>query len=105
MNICIITSSFPSSPDDFVQAPFLPYFIEGLKSRGHCVFVFTQDRKVKKEEFLKNVRVNWFPWIKSRGPLVRLNPINPLDLFRIINLFYNGKRFISPFIQANYTGK
>ena len=35
MNICIITSSFPSRPDDIVQAPFLINFIEGLKKRDH----------------------------------------------------------------------
>ena len=53
MNICIITSSFPSHPDDIVQAPFLVDFIEGLKKRGHQVYVFTQDREGEKEEFLK----------------------------------------------------
>ena len=92
MNICIITSSFPSHPDDIVQAPFLVDFIEALKKKGHRVFVFTQDREGEKEEFLKGVRVNWFPWLKSKKPLVQLDPFNPLDCLRIWNLFYNGRK-------------
>ena len=61
MNICIITSSFPSRPDDIVQAPFLVDFIKGLKKRGHQIFIFTQDRQGEKLEFLKDVKVKWFP--------------------------------------------
>jgi glycosyltransferase involved in cell wall biosynthesis len=101
MNICIITSSFPSRPDDIVQAPFLVDFIKGLKKRGHRVFIFTQDREGEKEEFLEEVKVRWFPWIKSKKPLVQLNPFNPLDFFRIGNLFYNGRMAIPHFIIEN----
>jgi glycosyltransferase involved in cell wall biosynthesis len=101
MNICIITSSFPSRPDDIVQAPFLIEFIIGLKKRGHQVFVFTQDREGEKEEFLKGVKVKWFPWIKSRKPLVQLHPFNPLDFLRIVNLFYSGKKQLLPFVKEN----
>jgi glycosyltransferase involved in cell wall biosynthesis len=101
MNICIITSSFPSRPDDIVQAPFLVNFIEGLKKRGHQVFVFTQDRKGEKEEFLEDVKVKWFHWIKSKKPLVQLNPVYPLDFFRILSLFHNGKKALLPFLKQN----
>jgi glycosyltransferase involved in cell wall biosynthesis len=101
VNICLITSSFPSRPDDIVQAPFLIDFIKGLRKRGHQVFVFTQDRKGEKEEFLEGVRVKWFPWIKSKKPLVQLNPFNPLDFLRILSLFFNGRRDLFPFIREN----
>jgi len=101
LNICIITSSFPSHPDDIVQAPFLIDFINGLKKRGHQIFIFTQDRKGEKEEFLKGVKVKWFPWIKSREPLAQLNPFNPLDFLRIVNLFYSGKKQLLPFVKEN----
>jgi glycosyltransferase involved in cell wall biosynthesis len=101
MNICIITSSFPSRPDDTVQAPFLIDFIGELKKRGHTVFVFTQDREGDKEEFLGGIKIKWFPWIKSKTPLVQLNPFNPLDLFRIANLFYRGKTTLPAFIREN----
>jgi len=101
MNICIITSSFPSRPDDTVQAPFLVDFIKALKKRGHHIFVFTQDREGDKEEFLEGVKIKWFPWIKSKRPLVQLSPFRPLDFFRIVNLFYNGKRALPPFIREN----
>ena len=101
MNICLITSSFPSRPDDIVQAPFLVDFIEGLKKRGHRVFVFTQDRQGEKEEFLKDVRVKWFTWIKSKKPLVQLNPLSPVDFFKILSLILNGRRELSAFIREN----
>ena len=101
MNICLITSSFPSRPDDIVQAPFLIDFTDGLKKRGHRVFVFTQDRQGEKEEFLKDVRVKWFPWIKSKKPLVQLNPFSPIDFFKISSLFLNGRRELCPFIREN----
>ena len=99
LNICIITSSFPSRPDDTVQAPFLIDFIRELKKRGHRIFVFTQDREGDKEEFLEGVKIKWFPWIKSKKPLVQLNPFRPLDLFRIANLFYRGKTTLPAFIR------
>ncbi len=101
MNICIITSSFPSNSHDVVQAPFLVDFINGLKKRGHQVFVFTQDRIGEKEEFLKDVKVKWFSWIKSKKPLVQLNLFNPLDFLRIVNLFYSGKKQLLPFVKEN----
>ena len=101
MNICIITSSFPCHPDDIVQVPFLFDFIKGLKKRGHQIFVFTQDRKGEKKDFLEGVKVNWFPWVESKRPLVQLNPFNPMDLFRIVNLFYHGKKALPPFVKEN----
>jgi glycosyltransferase involved in cell wall biosynthesis len=101
LNICILTSSFPSHSNDLAQAPFLVDFIKGLKKRGHQVFVFTQDRKGEKEELLRDVKVKWFAWIQSEKPLVQLNPFNPLDFLRIVNLFYNGKKELLPFIKEN----
>ncbi|HVP80511.1 MAG TPA: glycosyltransferase family 4 protein [Thermodesulfobacteriota bacterium] len=101
MNICIITSSFPSRRDDTVQVPFLVEFIGELKKRGHHIFVFTQDRHGEKEEFLEDVKINWFPWVKSDKPLVRLNLFKPLDFFRIVNLLHRGKMALPPFIREN----
>lgn len=101
MNIGIITSSFPSRPDDTVQAPFLLDFISGLKKRGHQIFVFTQDRYGKKGTLFEGVNITRFPWVKSEKPLVQLNPFRPLDFFRILNLFYHGKIALPPFIKEN----
>jgi glycosyltransferase involved in cell wall biosynthesis len=102
LNICIITSSFPSRRDDTVQAPFLIDFIRELKKKGHHAFVFTQDREGDKEEFLEGVKIKWFPWIKSKTPLVQLHPLRPLDLFRVANLFHRGKRALPSFIRENH---
>ena len=101
MNICIITSSFPCRPADTVQAPFLVDFIRELEKKGHHIFVFTQDRQGEKEEFLEGVKIKWFPWIKSEKPLVQLSPFRPLDFFRIVNLFYNGRKALPAFIREN----
>jgi glycosyltransferase involved in cell wall biosynthesis len=101
MNICILTSSFPSHPDDLVQVPFLVDFITGLKRRGHRIFIFTQDREGEKKEFLEGVRVKWFSWVKSKRPLVQLNPFNPMDFLRVVNLFYRGKAALPSFVKEN----
>jgi len=101
LNLCIITSSFPSHPDDFVQAPFLLSFIEGLKKRGHRAFVFTQKREGTTRQVLEGVQVNWFPWMGSRRPLVDLNPFNPWDVLRIESLFRNGKKALMAFLKEN----
>ena len=84
-----------------VQAPFLVDFIEELKKRGHRVFVFTQDRKGERQEFLKEVQVTWFPWMGSRKPLVGLNPFHPVDGLRMVTLIRNGKRFLISFLKEN----
>src|SRR4030043_1883202 len=101
MNICILTSSFPSHPDDIAQAPFLIDFIKGLKKRGHQVFLFTQNRKEVKENVLEGIEIEWFPWLTSKKPLVHLNPLNPLNGFRIANLIYSGRKAVLPFVREN----
>jgi glycosyltransferase involved in cell wall biosynthesis len=101
MNICILTSSFPSYPGDIAQAPFLIDFIKALKKRGHQVFLFTQDRKERKENVLEGIQVEWFPWLTSKKSLVHLNPLNPLDGFRIGNLIYSGRKAVLPFVKEN----
>ena len=101
MNICIITSSFPSRPDDIAQAPFLGDFITGLIKRGHQIFIFTQDREGPKEEFLRRVKVKWFPWSRSPKPLIQLNPYSLIDFFRILSLFFNGRKELFLFIKEN----
>lgn len=101
LNICILTSSFPSGPEDIAQAPFLIDFIKGLKKRGHQVFVFTQDRKGAKQNVLKGIEIEWFSWLASKKPIVQLNPLNPLDGFRIANLIYSGRKAVLPFVREN----
>ena len=101
MNVCLLTSSFPARRDDLAQAPFLVPFIEGLKKRGHRVFVFTQDRQEEKEEFLEDVRVKWFPWMGVERPLVHLTLLHPLDGLRMGSLFLRGRREVIPFLREN----
>ena len=83
------------------HAPFVVPFIEGLKKRGHRVFVFTQDREEEKEEFLEDVRIKWFPWMGVKRPLVHLSLWHPLDGLRIGSLFLGGRREVIPFLREN----
>lgn len=99
MRICIATSSFPSRRDDVVQAPFLIEFIEGLKKRGHDVFVFTQNREGLKEEILERVDVRWFRWMGSKRPLVDLTLTNPLDCLRVVSLVFRGREALLGYLR------
>ena len=99
MRICITTSSFPSRRDDVVQAPFLIEFIEGLKKRGHDVFVFTQDREGLKEKILERVDVRWFRWMGSKRPLVHLTLTNPLDCLRVVSLVFRGRGALLTYLR------
>jgi glycosyltransferase involved in cell wall biosynthesis len=101
MNICIITSSFPSHPREMVKAPFLIDFIESLKRRGHQVFVYTQDHRGLKEQVIKGIRIEWFPWMKTEKPIASLNPFHPFDLLRLWSFVRNGKDRVIPFFKEN----
>ncbi len=101
MNICILTSSFPSHAKDVAQAPFLIDFIEGLKKRDHQVFVFTQDRGGTKGCPVEGIHIEWFRWVTSKKPLVQLRPWNPVDGIRISNLIYCGRKAVVPFVKEN----
>jgi glycosyltransferase involved in cell wall biosynthesis len=101
LNICLLTSSFPAHRGDHIQAPFLVPFIGRLKRRGHRVFVFTQDRQEKKEDFLEDVRIKWFSWMGFKKPLVHLRPFHPFDEIRIGSLFLKGRREVLPFLREN----
>ena len=101
MNICILTSSFPSHPGDVVQAPFLFDFIGGLRKRGHRAFVFTQEREGSPMDSFEGVRVQRFSWMGSKKALVHLNPLNPLDLLRIGSLLYRGRKAVHTFVKEN----
>lgn len=84
-----------------VQAPFLMDFIEGLKRRGHQVFIYTQERKGIKEEFMEGIKVERFPWRVKDKPIISLNPFSPIELFSIWTFFHQGKRRLIPFLKKN----
>ncbi len=100
MNICIVTSSFPAHADDLVQAPFAVDFVRALQARGHRVFVFTQDRAGRREEFLPGVKICWYSWWVAPKPLVALNPLHPMELMRMFSLLFGGARALPHFVAA-----
>jgi glycosyltransferase involved in cell wall biosynthesis len=52
-----------------------------------------------KENVLEGIQIEWFPWFTSRKSLVHLNPLNPVDWFRIGSLVYNGREAVLPFVK------
>lgn len=99
MRICIITNSYPLTPDDF-PGIFNRHFAYELKRQGHDVYVFTPDRKGEKERD-PEVPVRWFHWLGGEKSLTQINPFNPVDLLKSISLVWSGSREIVQFVQVN----
>lgn len=89
MNICLITNSFPLSPED-IAFPFVPPFAAELERRGHRVVVLTPHRHGPKAG--SGVRVEWFPWLGGDKPLVKMKLASPRDLREILSLLREGER-------------
>jgi len=99
MKICILTSSYPINRQDYIQAPFLLDFVKILMERGHRVFIYTQNRKGRKEAVINGVEVKWFNWRMSSKRIVDLSPFNPLDILNILSLIHNGRSGLPKFIE------
>lgn len=100
LTICVLTSSFPSHPDDHVVAPFLPPFIEALHSHGVRTVVYTQDRPGDKKPVV-DVPISWFPWHCSDTALSQLKPYVPTHLWSMARLGWSGRRYIVPWLQRH----
>jgi len=96
-NICIITSSYPRTEDDSINAGvFVKDFAERLVKKGNKVFIITPNKKGEKDQN-PQVPVCFFPTIGGETELTSLNPANPLDFFKLVFLIING--FLFTFIK------
>jgi glycosyltransferase involved in cell wall biosynthesis len=100
LNICLLTSSFPHTPEDRIAAPFLPPFIRAMQAQGVRLTVYTQDRPGPHEPVV-DVPICWFPWSHSQEALSQLKPYVPAHLMHISRLIRNGRRYVVPFLHQH----
>ena len=101
MKIWILTSSFPSNPQDARAAAglFVADFAVALAEAGHEVSVITPDKSPGEKLDPPGVRVHWFPWRGGRKPLSSLRPYLPGDLIAMVSLFRRGARALDDLYQ------
>jgi glycosyltransferase involved in cell wall biosynthesis len=100
LKICVLTSSFPSNPEDQIAAPFLPPFIAALQNHGAQAIVYTQDRLGDKKPVV-DAPVYWFPWQRADTALVQLKPYVPTHLWGAAKLAWYGSRHLIPLLQRH----
>ena len=94
MNFCLLTSSYPQSPEESVNAGvFVREFALELHKRGHRVTIFTpaKAREIAPDD---GIEVHAFPWLGKELVLTRLEPRRPADALRLLHLWWAGVREI-----------
>lgn len=99
MNLCLITSSFPTHQGD-IAAPFVAPLIDELRARGDKVWVLTPTKQNAPVGWDENKTVFWFPWMAGGERLVNLNPRSPRDAFRMWNLMQSGERALLDLVRS-----
>lgn len=89
MKILIITSSYPSTPYDSINAGvFVRDFAKGLMEGGHSVKVLTPRKE--KGNYDDEVDVRYFWWLGRETSLTYLNLRDPVDIIKALSLFISG---------------
>jgi glycosyltransferase involved in cell wall biosynthesis len=103
MKVWILTSSFPSSPQDARAAAglFVADFAVALAEAGHEVHVITPDKRSGDKRDPPGVRVHWFPWRGGRKTLSSLRPYLPGDLIAMVSLFRRGAQALDALYQQD----
>ena len=101
MKVWILTSSFPSNPQDARAAAglFVADFAVALAEAGHEITVVTPDKQPGDKQDPPGVRVHWFPWRGGRKVLSSLKPYHPGDVLAMISLFRRGARALEDLYQ------
>jgi glycosyltransferase involved in cell wall biosynthesis len=101
MKVWVLTSSFPSNPQDARAAAglFVADFAVALAEAGHEVTVVTPDKQPGDKRDPPGVRVHWFPWLGGRKTLSSLKPYHPGDVLAMISLFRRGARALEDLYQ------
>jgi glycosyltransferase involved in cell wall biosynthesis len=95
MNICIVTSTFASGPDDSSHAAFLLEVIRLFEKHGHRVSVLTQTREPNPRPALPGLDVVWFPWRQLGNRLAELSFGSPQGLVSAASLILQGTRAVA----------
>jgi glycosyltransferase involved in cell wall biosynthesis len=105
MNVCILTSSFPSGVDDINAAAgiFVQDFALELSQNGHSVGVLAPAVfGCAGKQSLANISICRFKWFGGKKPLAYLNPRNPLHLARMVSLFINWKKTLFALCRSKH---
>jgi len=92
LNIGIITSSYPSGPEDALQAPFTKGLIDCLTAAGHNVFILTHQTVDSPKNVFTATQVMWFPWRRTSGRLADLSFNSISALLSSASLFFCGAK-------------
>lgn len=89
MRILIITSSYPETPNDSVNAGvFVRAFALALKREGHEVHILTPRKGFNNYD--DEIETTYFWWMGREKVLTALNLKNPIDLIKAFSLFISG---------------
>jgi glycosyltransferase involved in cell wall biosynthesis len=94
MRIWVLSSSFPSNPQDARAAAglFVSDFAVALAEAGHEITVITPDKPSQAKRDPPGVRVHWFPWRGGEKTLSSMKPHHPGDALAMLSLFRQGAR-------------
>ena len=100
MNICIVTSSYPRSPDDSINAGvFVRDFARELSHTEHTVCVFTHWKEGARDNKDDGFEVKHFNWFGSAPVLTSLGMRNPIELIRGLSLVVCGRKALLEFVR------
>jgi glycosyltransferase involved in cell wall biosynthesis len=100
MRIGIVTSSYPVSPSDTVNAGvFVRDLAHTLAGFGHEVHVLTP-RKYGRAELSERVSVSFIPWLGGEKDLTSASMRNPLTLIRYGSLVLSGVWRVGRYARA-----
>lgn len=98
MRIIVASSSFPTHPDEAVNAGVFVWAVtHALMAQGHDVWVFTPDKGEPVSGF--PVPVETFTWGGAEKVLTRLNPSHPIDLYRLARLMLQGRQAMKRLVR------
>jgi glycosyltransferase involved in cell wall biosynthesis len=98
MRLIIATSSFPTYPDEAINAGVFVWAVaQALEAQGHKVWVFTPDKGESIHGF--SVPVVTFEWGGSEKVLTRLNPRLPQGLWRLGRLMLQGRSALKRLVR------
>lgn len=99
MNICVITSSYPRTPDDSAGGGvFVRDFAIELHKTQHNVFVFTY-KKQGKEVYNDGFEVKSFNWLGNKSALTSLDHRTFFSMIKAVSLFKNGMSGLHKFVR------
>ena len=98
MNICVITSTFPTNEADPIGGFILDFCLK--LSEYHKVSVITQKRS---DEYKINRKINLvtFDWTGNRIPLADLKFYKPNHLYHFFSLTINARKTIKSFLRSS----